>query len=141
MSSLIGKLETDMELNASAGGFMICSATGLPKFPRLLMIRYEHVLYMKVNGAKEAFIISWNYDHEWLNGLKSITSRVIEGHLLKDFKSFVFKSQVSPKSQDGILHWTLVYEKLHEGIPNPETMLRFVIQICKDMDSHIIQGN
>lgn len=63
MSSLIGKLETDMELNASAGRFMICSATGLPKFPRLLMIRYEHVLYMKVNGGKEGFIISWNYDH------------------------------------------------------------------------------
>ncbi|MBA0550874.1 hypothetical protein Golob_021784, partial [Gossypium lobatum] len=63
MSSLIGKLETDMELNASAGRFMACSATGLPKFPRLLMIRYEHVLYMKVNGAKEGFIISWNYDH------------------------------------------------------------------------------
>ncbi|TYI97920.1 hypothetical protein E1A91_D01G178000v1 [Gossypium mustelinum] len=141
MSSLIGKLETDMELNASAGRFMICSATGLPKFPRLLMIRYEHVLYMKVNGAKEGFIISWNYDHEWLNGLKSITSRVIEGDLLKDFKSVVFKSQVSPKSQDCILHWTLEYEKLHEGIPNPQTMLRFVIQICKDMDSHIIQGN
>nr|KJB14894.1 hypothetical protein B456_002G177900 [Gossypium raimondii] len=141
MSSLIGKLETDMELNASAGRFMICSATGLPKFPRLLMIRCEHVLYMKVNGAKEGFIISRNYDHEWLNGLKSITSRVIEGGLLKDFKSVVFKSQVSPKSQDCILHWTLEYEKLHEGIPNPETMLRFVIQICKDMDSHIIQGN
>ncbi|PPD95035.1 hypothetical protein GOBAR_DD07933 [Gossypium barbadense] len=126
MSSLIGKLETDMELNASAGRFMICSATGLPKFPRLLMIRYEHVLYMKVNGAKEGFIISWNYDH---------------GELLKDFKSVVLKSQVSPKSQDCILHWTLEYEKLHEGIPNPQTMLRFVIQICKDMDSHIIQGN
>ncbi|MBA0706293.1 hypothetical protein Golax_018413, partial [Gossypium laxum] len=53
-----------MELNASAGRFMICSAAGLPKFPRLLMIRYEHVLYMKVNGAREGFIISWNYDHD-----------------------------------------------------------------------------
>ncbi|KAK8370312.1 hypothetical protein V6Z11_A01G168600 [Gossypium hirsutum] len=66
---------------------------------------------------------------------------IIEGDLLKNFKSFVFKSQVSPKSQGCILHWTLEYEKLHEGIPNPETMLQFVIQICKDMDSHIIQGN
>ncbi|KAH1122353.1 hypothetical protein J1N35_005513 [Gossypium stocksii] len=120
MSSLIGKLETEAER------VMICSATGLPKFPRLLMIRYEHVLYMKVNGGKEGFIISWNYDH---------------GDLLKDFKSFVFKSQVSPKSQGCILHWTLEYEKWHEGIPNPETMLQFVNQICKDMDSHIIQGN
>ncbi|MBA0607449.1 hypothetical protein Godav_019747, partial [Gossypium davidsonii] len=119
MSSLIGKLETDMELNASAGRFMICSATGLPKFPRLLMIRYEHVLYMKVNGAKEGFIISWNYDH----GKFEFEGKVIEGDLLKDFKSVVFKSQVSPTSQDCILHWTLEYEKLHEGIPNPETML------------------
>ncbi|KAK5842489.1 hypothetical protein PVK06_004853 [Gossypium arboreum] len=64
MSALIGKLETDIELNASAERFMICSTTGPLKFPRLLMIRYEHVLYMKVNGGKEGFIISWNYDHD-----------------------------------------------------------------------------
>lgn len=72
-----------------------------------------------------------------------ITFRVIEGDLKEEYKSFVITIQVSSKSEGNgsIVHWTLEYEKLHDGIVHPETLLQFVQDVSKDIDAHLTQAN
>ncbi|MBA0738803.1 hypothetical protein Gogos_012125 [Gossypium gossypioides] len=54
-----------------------------------------------------------------------VTFRVIEGDLMEEYRSFVVTIQVSPKSEGSgsIVHWTLEYDKLHDGIAHLEIVL------------------
>lgn len=64
---------------------------------------------------------------------------MLEGDLMEEYKSFVVTIQTSPKSdgKGSIVHWTLDYEKLHEGIGHPESLLQFFIELTADMVAHL----
>ncbi|MEI4856049.1 hypothetical protein, partial [Klebsiella pneumoniae] len=50
---------------------------------------------------------------------KSVTFKVIEGHLLEEFKSVVFRVHVDTKGEDNLVTWTIDYEKLNESVKDP----------------------
>ncbi|EOY01015.1 hypothetical protein QUC31_013998 [Theobroma cacao] len=154
-SALTGKLEGDVEIKASA-----------EKFHDMFCNKPHHVSNTcseKVQGCElhdgdwgtEGSIICWSYVHdgeakkakqviEAIDSEKnSITFRMIEGDLMKEYKSFVIKFQATPKSEGegSIVHWTFEYEKLHEGIAHPETLLEFLLSVSKDISAHLTQGN
>ncbi|KAF4355773.1 hypothetical protein F8388_019172 [Cannabis sativa] len=60
----------------------------------------------------------------------SITFKVIEGDLLEHFKSFKATLKVTPKE----------YEKLHDEIIDPHTLLQLAIDLSKDLESHLLQA-
>ncbi|KAK8477637.1 hypothetical protein V6N13_017267 [Hibiscus sabdariffa] len=72
-----------------------------------------------------------------------ITFRVMEGDIMEEYKSFLFTLQASPKSggSGSVVHWTLEYEKLHQGIDHPQTLLEFVKDVSKDIDTHLTKPN
>ncbi|KAB2090983.1 hypothetical protein ES319_A03G159700v1 [Gossypium barbadense] len=106
-STLTGKLEADVDIKASPEQFH--------------EIKKVICLDGKAKKAKEVV--------EAVDPDKNlITFRVIEGDLMEEYKSFVAMILVSPKSEDSgsIVHWTLEYEKLHDGIAHPETLRQLV---------------
>ncbi|XWS22847.1 hypothetical protein CRYUN_Cryun29cG0071100 [Craigia yunnanensis] len=153
-SALTGKLETDVEIKASP-----------EQFHDMFSNKPHHVHHTcndKIQGCDlhegdwgtVGSIVFWNYVHdgeakvakELVEAIdpenNSITFRVIEGDLLKEYKSFVIHIQASPKNGGGsIVHWTLEYEKLHDGIGHPETLVQFLADVSKDIDAHLIQDN
>jgi hypothetical protein len=68
---------------------------------------------------------------------KSITFKVIEGDLLKEYKNFVIVVQATPKGEGSLVHWTMEYEKLKDDIPEPNSLLQFLIDVSKDIDAHL----
>ncbi|KAL4364187.1 hypothetical protein GQ457_04G009860 [Hibiscus cannabinus] len=88
--------------------------------------------------GKVGAIIIWSYVHDGKAKQKKevieavdpdkklITARVIEGDLMEEYKSFLISIQVSPKSEGSgsVVHLTLEYEKLHQGIDHPQTILK-----------------
>jgi hypothetical protein len=68
---------------------------------------------------------------------KSITFKVIEGDLLKEYKSFEIVVQATPKGEGSLVHWTMEYEKLKDDIPEPNSLLQFAIDLSKDIDAHL----
>ena len=69
------------------------------------------------------------------------TYKVIEGHLLERFKSFVITIQATPKGADGegcIVHWTLEYEKLNADIEDPHTLLDLATAVTKHLEDHFL---
>ncbi|XP_038893088.1 MLP-like protein 31 [Benincasa hispida] len=151
--SLHGKLEADVEIEASAS-----------KFHELINKRLHHV--SKASGDKvqscELYegdwgevgsIIYWNYFHdgkakvgkdviEAVDLAKNMISlKVIEGDLLKDYKTFKYTIQAIPKGRGSVVHWTMEYEKLHENIPDSHSLLEFCLGISKDISDHLLKGN
>ncbi|XP_022776427.1 MLP-like protein 43 [Durio zibethinus] len=154
-SVLAGKLETDVEIKASP-----------QQFHDMLSNKPHHVHHTcndKIQGCDlhegdwgtVGSIVCWSYVHdgkaktakelvEAIDAEKnSITFRVVEGDLMKEYKSFLITIQASPKSgvRGSVVHWTMEYEKLHEGISHPETLLQFAVDVSKDIDSYLTQAN
>ena len=72
----------------------------------------------------------------------SITYRVVEGDLMEHFKSFLSTVQCSPKPEGGegsVVHWTMEYEKLHDEIIDPHTLLELAIDVSKDLEVHLLE--
>ncbi|CAH2066656.1 unnamed protein product [Thlaspi arvense] len=69
-----------------------------------------------------------------------IKFKLIEGDLMKEYKSFVFTLQVTPKhgGLGSIVHWHFEYEKISEEVAHPETLLQLVIDMSKEIDEHLL---
>lgn len=69
-----------------------------------------------------------------------ITFRVIEGDLLKEYKSFVITIQVTPKrgGPGSVVHWHVEYEKIDDKVAHPETFLDFCVEVSKEIDEHLL---
>ncbi|KAK8529189.1 hypothetical protein V6N13_102121 [Hibiscus sabdariffa] len=154
-SALTGKLEADVEIKASPEQFYDIFANK----PHLV----HHACNDKVQGwdlhegewGKVGTIIIWTYVHdgkakqakEVIEAVdpdkKLIISRVIEGDLMEEYKSFLLSIQVSPKSEGSgnVVHLTLEYEKLHQGIDHPHTMLQFMKDVSNGIDAHLTKPN
>ncbi|CAE5963726.1 unnamed protein product [Arabidopsis arenosa] len=130
-SSLCGKLETDVEIKASAG-----------KFHHMFAGRPHHVSKAtpgKIQGYGEAKVAKERI--EAVEPEKNlITFRVIEGDLLKEYKSFVITIQVTPKrgGPGSVVHWHVEYEKIDDKVAHPETFLDFCVQVSKEIDEHLL---
>ena len=73
-----------------------------------------------------------------------MTYSVLEGDLMEHFKSFVGTIIANPKpdgSEGSVVHWTMEYEKHHEEIIDPHTLLQFAVDLAKDIDAHIVKDN
>ncbi|KAK8587470.1 hypothetical protein V6N13_086455 [Hibiscus sabdariffa] len=153
--ALTGKLENDVEIDAFPDKF-IYMFTHMPH-------HVHHTSSERVQGCDlhegefgtVGSIICWRYVHdgkaktakELVEAIdpekKSITLRVLEGDVLEEYKSFVVKIQASPKSdgEGSVVHWTLEYERLHEVIGHPETLVPFFAQLTRDIDAHLLKQN
>ncbi|XVF79377.1 hypothetical protein PTKIN_Ptkin14bG0217200 [Pterospermum kingtungense] len=78
---------------------------------------------------------------DWEN--KTITFKVTEGDMLNEYKYFKIMIKVTPRSdgEGSVVHWTMEYERIHEGVAHPEVLLRLAIKVSKDIDSHLTRGN
>ncbi|CDP21915.1 unnamed protein product [Coffea canephora] len=93
-------------------------------------------------------IIFWTYTHDGQKKVakeiiesidkekKSVTFKVIEGDLLKLYKSFIITVQVENHGQNNLVIWTLQYEKLNHSVPDPTTIADLATKLTKDIETH-----
>ncbi|XP_050232666.1 MLP-like protein 28 [Mercurialis annua] len=150
--ALVGKLEGDVAIKAPA-----------EQFHNVFSCRPHHVNVMSPNvqsvdlhegeWGKPSTVICWNYTHDGVPKYAkeiiekiddvnlSTTFKVIEGDVLKEYKEFRFIVKATPKEGGGsLVHWTLAYEKLHEAIPDPHSLLDLGLLTSKDVCSHLTQN-
>ncbi|CAA0328603.1 unnamed protein product [Arabidopsis thaliana] len=130
-SSLVGKLETEVEIKASA-----------KKFHHMFTERPHHVSKAtpdKIHGYGK-LTVGKNMIEAVDPEKNLITFKVLEGDLMNEYKSFAFTLQVTPKQEGSgsIAHWHLEYEKISEEVAHPETLLQFCVEISKEIDEHLL---
>ncbi|XP_037495143.1 MLP-like protein 31 isoform X1 [Jatropha curcas] len=150
--ALTGKLEADVEIKASAD-----------KFHDVFGSRPHHVKHAtphNIKGCelhdgefgKEGSVVFWNYVHDGVPKVAkeivekiddvnlSTTFTVIEGDLLKEYKNFKITVKATPKGTGSVAHWTLEYEKLNKDIPDPHSLVKFLLDVSKDIDAHLTKA-
>ncbi|KAF7827619.1 MLP-like protein 28 [Senna tora] len=149
--SHLGKVETDVHINASA-----------EKFHELMSSKPHHIgnVSSVVNSVemdqgewgKVDSILLWNYVQDGKACVakvvieaidpakKLITLKVKEGDILEHYKSFKATIQASPKEKGSVVHWTFEYEKLHAQIPNPHSLMQLAAITSREMDAHLTEG-
>ena len=68
---------------------------------------------------------------------KSITFKVIEGDILKEYKSFNIVLQTLSKGDFTLVRWILEYEKLNEDGRAPVKELEYLIHLNEHVDDHL----
>ncbi|XP_020891766.1 MLP-like protein 31 [Arabidopsis lyrata subsp. lyrata] len=151
-SSLVGKLEAEVEIKSSAGKFHHL-VSGKPH--HITKAAPGHIQGCELHEGewgKVGTVVIWNYFHdgeakvakERIEALEPeknlITFRVLEGDMTKEYKSITFTIQVTPKQggPGSIVHWLLEYEKISEEVAHPETLLQFCVEMSKGIDEYLL---
>ncbi|KAL3501898.1 hypothetical protein ACH5RR_036347 [Cinchona calisaya] len=93
-------------------------------------------------------VVFWNYTHDGKEEVakeiieavdeekRSVTYKVVEGHLLESYKSFSITVHVDIHGESNLVTWTFVYEKLNETIPDPNKLMDVALKVTKEIETH-----
>lgn len=70
---------------------------------------------------------------------KSIVYNLLEGELMKLYKTLRFTFQIISKNEAEFVKTTIEYEKLSEDVPFPDKLKEFVTAVTKTIDVHYCQ--
>ncbi|XVF18288.1 hypothetical protein REPUB_Repub11eG0008300 [Reevesia pubescens] len=155
-TTLSGKLETEIQIKAAAHYFhdIFCNKTH--KISSVSSDKVKSCSLHEGEWGNVGSVVAWSYvdqDGEVKNAKKmvesidydkkSITFVVTEGGILNEYKYFKMTIKATPKSEGegSVVTWTMEYERMHEGVAHPETLLNLATKVSKDVDSHLTQGN
>ncbi|KAI3971228.1 hypothetical protein MKX01_021995 [Papaver californicum] len=149
VSGLVGKLVTELEVHCDAEKYykIFKHQEDIPKaLPHL----YTGARVISGDATRSGCIKEWSYilEGKALTAVeetthddekKTLTHRMIEGDLAKDYKKFVKIVEVNPKpnGHGSIVTVSLVYEKIKESSPTPFDYLQLVHQTIVDLNSHL----
>ncbi|KAK8713078.1 hypothetical protein V6N13_148305 [Hibiscus sabdariffa] len=149
-SALIDKLEADIEMKSSAEQFYDMVANKPSHLQHASSDKIQGCDLLEGEWGKVGSIIRIRFvlgnareGKDVIEAIdpdkKSITLRKLEAEILREYKSFVYTIQASPKSEGSgsIVHLTFEYEKLHHGIGLPRSLLQFMLDVFKDIDAHL----
>ncbi|CAH8358966.1 unnamed protein product [Eruca vesicaria subsp. sativa] len=150
--SLQGEIEADVEIKAPATKFYHMFAVRPQDVPNASPENIQGVSVQEGEMVRVGTRVTWNYvldgkpkvakDRiEAVEPKKNmITYRVIEGDLMKEFKSFLFTIQVTPKQggPGGVVKWNMSYERIDENVAHPETLLQLCVRMIEDIDKMIL---
>ncbi|CAH2033685.1 unnamed protein product [Thlaspi arvense] len=147
-SSLQGELEIEVEIRASAKQYHNLLVGSPQDVPRATPNNIQGCKQLEGECGKVGNVIFWNYVidgqpkvmKERIEALDSeknlMVARVIEGDLMKEFKSFLITIQATPKQRGpgSVVKCHIKYEKIDEKVAHPETILELFVKGSKDMD-------
>ncbi|CAK9157593.1 unnamed protein product [Ilex paraguariensis] len=67
---------------------------------------------------------------------KSVTFKLIEGDLMELYKTFIATVHVDTKGENILVTWTFEFEKLNEGVEDPNTLMDLCLAITKDIEAY-----
>ena len=70
---------------------------------------------------------------------KTFSYSIIDGDLLKYYKSFKGHVTVVPKEEGSLVKWGCEFEKTCEEIPDPDAIKDFAIKNFKELDEYFLK--
>ncbi|CAK9144389.1 unnamed protein product [Ilex paraguariensis] len=67
---------------------------------------------------------------------KSVTFKLIEGDLMELYNTFIATVHVDTKGENNLVKWTFEFEKLNEGVEDPNTLMNLCLAITKDIEAY-----
>ncbi|XP_018720050.1 MLP-like protein 28 [Eucalyptus grandis] len=119
----MGKLEEDFEINSPAEKFYKRWSYEVHHLPEASPDKVQGAEIHEGDWVTPGSVKLWNYTVD--SSLSSI-------------KAYKIVNQVFPKDEAGTVKITLIYEKFKETDGEPHDYLRFLVDLAKDLDKHLI---
>ncbi|KAI7994485.1 MLP-like protein 43 [Camellia lanceoleosa] len=147
----IFKLEGQTEVKCKADKFFEIFTCKSYLFPKICPEKIKSVQVLEGDWATIGSVKVWNYvpgvsesGKERIEAIdvdnNSVTFNLLEGDILKVYKTFKCTLQVTNKDDGCLIKVTLAYEKQHEDTPPPTMYLDFVANISKDIEAYLFKA-
>ncbi|KAJ6890767.1 MLP-like protein 423 [Populus alba x Populus x berolinensis] len=147
-----GKLEVDVDIKSAAKKFWdnIRDSTNL--FPKAFPDQYKSIEILEGDGKAAGSIRLFTYaegspivkvSKERIDTVdeakKEVSYSVIEGDLLKYYRSFKATIVVTPKGDGSLVKWMCEYEKASDDVEVPHVIKDFVVKNFLEVDELILK--
>ncbi|GAY58966.1 hypothetical protein CUMW_190920 [Citrus unshiu] len=148
--ALVGKMETEVEIKSPADKFYNTFSSKAHTVPNMSPGNLHGVEVHEGDWESHGSVKSWTFSADGTVEKmkekveldpenKTVTMVVIEGDLMKHFKSYKVIIKVIPKSECSLVKWIWEYEKLQEDGPTPSKYVDFVTDLTKNIDAHLLK--
>ncbi|KAL6204985.1 hypothetical protein ACLB2K_022251 [Fragaria x ananassa] len=146
----IAKIESQAELKSSAAKFYGFFKSNMSSFVQMFPQIFKNFEVVGGGEIRTGSVTKWTYDlgegviaakikiQALDDGDTSITFVILEGDVLKVYKSFKAKMQVTKAGNGGsIVKWTLEFEKANSITPDPKIYAEYAIKVSKGIDAYL----
>ncbi|XP_051146311.1 MLP-like protein 423 [Andrographis paniculata] len=147
-------LEVEVDLKSSAEKIWEGIKNSATLFPKAMPQQYESIEVLEGDGQSAGSVRLIKFP----SGLSEISSTkekiekvdeanknveytVIDGEMLKYYKSFKGKTVVSSKGDGSVVKWSCNYDKASEDVPNPDLIKEFAIKNFQELDAYLLKAN
>ncbi|KAM0987409.1 hypothetical protein ACFX13_011732 [Malus domestica] len=151
MASCDGKLEVEVEVKSPAQKFWEALRDSTTVFPKAFPHDYKSIDVLEGDGKAVGSVRLITYaegsalvkvSKETIDAVdevgKAVAYKVIDGDLLKYYKSFKCTLTVTPKGDRSLVKWSSVYEKAHEQVPEPSIIKDFAAKNFLELDAYVL---
>ncbi|KAE9454054.1 hypothetical protein C3L33_14027, partial [Rhododendron williamsianum] len=128
-----GKLDVEVELKTNADKFWESIRDSSTVFPKALPHHYKSIQVLEGDGKSVGSEKIESVDEE----KKILSYSVIEGDLLKFYKSFKATLTVSAKGGGSSVKWVSEFEKASDEIPDPNIIRDFAVDNFTKLDAYL----
>ncbi|OMO77577.1 hypothetical protein COLO4_25084 [Corchorus olitorius] len=150
--ALVGKLEAEVDVKVPADKLLCIIRSENHRIPEAASNHIHTIEVHEGDWETHGSIKLWTYTIDGKVEIfkeklvvdeanKRITMEALEGHVLEELKSYKMTYQVLPKTDESCMaKITVDYEKLNENVPEPNKYLQFVVNVTKDIESHLLKA-
>ncbi|XP_050374201.1 MLP-like protein 423 [Argentina anserina] len=147
----VGKLHVEVEVKSPADKYWVSLRDSTEVFPKAFPHDYKSIDVLEGDGKAVGSIRLITYSEgspivkvskETIDKVdetnKAVAYRVIDGDLLKYYKSFKCILTVNPKGEGSLVKWSCEYEKAHEQVPEPSIIKDFAVKNFHELDDYVL---
>ncbi|CAN6676070.1 unnamed protein product [Malus baccata var. baccata] len=151
MATFDGKLEVEVEVKSPAQKFWEALRDSTAVFPKAFPQDYKSIDVLEGDGKAIGSVRLITYaddsalvkvSKETIDAVdevgKAVAYKVIDGDLLKYYKSFKCVLTVTPKGDGSLVKWSSVFEKAHEQVPEPSIIKDFAVKNFQELDAYVL---
>ncbi|OMO99699.1 hypothetical protein COLO4_13140 [Corchorus olitorius] len=148
----IAKMEVQTEIKSSPDKFYDIFRSKTHLMPKISPQHFKDVKFVEGDGKSVGSVRVWSYSasgnqetgKDTIEAIddesKTITFNMLEGDLLKYYKTFKPILGISPLGQGSLVKWTIEYERQNESIPDPIKYKDFLTSWNKDVDAYLLNA-
>ncbi|KAJ7943605.1 MLP protein [Quillaja saponaria] len=147
MAAATGKLEVDIEVKSNPNEFWETIKDSTIVFPKAFPNDYKSIEVLEGDGKSVGSVRLITYGDgsplvkvskekiDYVDEEKKIYGySVIDGGLLKYYKTFKCKLTLTPKGDGSFVKWSCEFEKAREDIPDPSVIKDFAVKNLLELD-------
>ncbi|KAI3915017.1 hypothetical protein MKW98_020564 [Papaver atlanticum] len=149
--ALLQKLGFEAEIKCSADKYFGMCSYDVTELPKFVPGMFKSVEVTKGDGTSIGSTRLWKYAIEgsevtatdrittFSKENRSIAYEFTGGEIMNYYKVFNIKIDVVPNqhANGSLVKWSLEFEKVNDGIPNPTAFIDAIELVTKEMSSHL----